>query len=99
PGHRGAGSEAEVTTDLLGNDGVVAGDDLDSDTERRETFEGRRGVKFGLIQEREVTDEGEVVFVGRGRSFHTRRGAGGDRDHPAAGGELGIEDVTSRLRH
>ena len=46
-GHRGADVEAEVTTDLLGDDGIVAGDDLDGDAEVGESLEGCGGIEFG----------------------------------------------------
>ena len=46
--------EAEVATDLLGDDGVVAGDDLDGDAELGEPLERRGGVELGLVEEDEV---------------------------------------------
>ena len=98
-GHRGADVKAEVATDFLGDDGVVAGDDLDGDAERREAFEGCGGVKFGLVQEHEVAGQGEVVFVGSGRGVGSGGGTGGDRNDTPPGGELGIEGVTSRFGH
>ena len=47
-GHRGADFEPEVATDLLGDDGVVARDDLDSDAERGEAFEDAAASSLGL---------------------------------------------------
>ena len=76
-------SEAEVAADLLGDDGVVAGDDLHRDAEPGEAFERRGGVELGLVQEHEVTDEGEVVLVGR-RQRSRLRGRGGWRPPPRA---------------
>ena len=96
-GHRGADVEAEVTTDLLGDDGIVARDDLDGDAEVGESLEGCGGIEFGLVQEDEIADQGEVVLVGRTCRVGAGRGAGCDGHNPPPGSKLGIEGRTSRL--
>ena len=63
-----------------------------------ESLEGCGGVEFGLVQEDQVTDEGEIMLVGSGRGVGAGDGAGRDRDDPSPGGELGIEGAREPAR-
>ena len=84
--------EADVGADLLRDAVVVAGDDLDLDVEAPEAVERLARVGLGPVDEREEAGER------RGRARRRRsgvvrpsRGARGDGDHAAAGGELRVE--------
>ncbi len=52
-----------VAAHRLGDDGVVAGDDLDGDAEIGEAGDRRGGGRLGLVEEHEEAGEVQVVLV------------------------------------
>ena len=98
PGHGPADLEAQIPAHLLGDDDVVAGDDLDRDPEPGQSLEGLRGVELRLVQEDQVAEEGQVVLVGRAHRRGGGVGTGGDRHDAPTGRELGGERSLRRVR-
>ena len=87
-GERAARVEAEGAADRLGDEGVVAGDDLDGDAELGESCDRVGGGWLGLVEEHEEPGEGQVVLVVDGERGQLGSDAAGDGDHTVAGGEL-----------
>ena len=91
--------EPEVVADLDRHGGVVAGDDLDRDAEAGQPLQRAGGVGLGRVEEHQEAGQaaGRCSSAGVGaRSAATR--AGGDRDDPVAGGELGGQRGPGGLR-
>ena len=91
--------QTEVTADLLGDERVVAGHDLDEDPEVREALERRRRIGFRPIEEDEVAGENKIVLVRHGRGLEGRRDSGRDGDSAAPGMELALQRFASRVAH
>ena len=62
-GERAARAEPQGAADRLGDERVVAGDDLHGDAELGESRDRAGGGWLGLIEEHEIAGEGQVVLV------------------------------------
>ena len=90
-GERAARAEPQGAADRLGDERVVAGDDLDGDAELGESCDRVGGRWLRLIEEHEEAGEGQVVLVVDADRGQLGSDAAGDGHDTLAGGELAGE--------